>query len=89
MLIRIISPTRGETFTVSYENQSDTEKSSFEAFFDARFAAADTTKGVFYFIDVRQASAEFKVRFATSGVDFEWTGPRTWSWSVKLVVVAS
>jgi len=86
--VRIISPTKHVSFELSYASQGDSEKESFELFHDARFGSSEPYGGVFYFTDVRQSSAEFKVRFATQEVQYECTGPRTWAWSVKLVVVA-
>jgi len=68
-----------------YAAQSDSEKASFEAFFDARKGRYE----VFYWNDTRTGETDIKVRFVESAVEFSADGPRTWSWSVQLEKVLS
>lgn len=75
--------TKHRSFVLVYECQSDSEKASFEAFFDARHGRRDT----FYVNFSRTSETDIKVRFDQDEVEFRADGPRTWSWSVKLRMV--
>ena len=65
---------------LSYQNQSDTEKASFEAFWDARLGSYE----LFYFNNARTGETDTKVRFKDSKVKFTVSGSRTWNWTVTI-----
>lgn len=67
-------------YTLKYTNQSDAQKASFEAFFDARLGQYST----FYWNHPRTGEVDIKVRFLESKVNFSCDSPVTWSWSVKI-----
>lgn len=76
---------RERKFKLRYENQTDAQRASFEAFWDARRAKL----GVFYWNHPRTGELDIKVRFDTEEVEFEVASATTWNWSVDLVEVAS
>jgi hypothetical protein len=85
-IARKVSDTKHQNpIRLVYAAQSDSEKASFEAFFDARFGAYE----FFYWNDTRTGENDIKVRFVESSVEFVADGPRTWSWVVNLQKVLS
>lgn len=72
--------TKHREFTLVYENQSDSEQASFEAFFDARHGRRDT----FYVNFARTSETDIKVRFDQDEVEFTTDNCKTWNWTVKL-----
>jgi hypothetical protein len=90
---RKISDVKHREVKLIYACQSDAEKASFEAFFDARFGLINGVNGlatpVFYFNDTRTGENNIMVRFRESKVSYSADGPRTWSWAVTIFQVTS
>ena len=74
------SLTKHREITLHYENQSDAEKASFEAFWDARLGSY----GVFYWNNTRTVEFDIKVKFMDSKIDFVVASARTWNWTAKI-----
>ena len=72
--------TKHREIRLSYENQSDSEKASFEAFFNARGGQYE----VFYWNNIRTGETDIKVRFLEDKVEYKAASARTWNWIVTL-----
>lgn len=77
------SDTKSRRFKLKYENQSDSEKASFEAFHTARNGAYQT----FFFDLGRTGETDIKVRFEDAKISYVSESPRTWSWTCALIMV--
>jgi len=75
-----VSDVKLRRFTLTYRNQSDAEKASFVAFYDARFGPFSK----FYWTNIVPPEIDLVVRFADEKIKYSRASVRTWNWTCTL-----